>query len=93
MNVVQLWNCAMSVRTLEPHSPAWIFFCWAAFAIAVLVMGIAVAYMPVENWLRGYLGVAALLLVQASFTLSKTLRDQHEAGRVGNRCVAKEDAS
>ena len=32
-------------------------------------------------WLRAYLGIAALLLMQASFTLAKTLHDEHEVER------------
>jgi hypothetical protein len=69
---------------MAEQSPAWVFFSWAAFAVSVIAMGLAVAYMPMEGWLRGYLGIASLLLVQASFTLSKTLRDQYQAERSNN---------
>lgn len=71
----------MAIPPVAPQSPAWVTFSWAAFIVAIAATAAAVAYMPLDAWLRGYLGITVLLVVQASFTLSKTLRDQHEAGR------------
>lgn len=59
-------------------SQSWNFFVWICFAIAILSMAVAVLYMPINGWLRAYLGLSALFLVQASISLSKTLRDQAE---------------
>ena len=60
------------------QSPAWVFFAWAAFVVAIAAMTTAVAYMPIPIWSRGFVGVAALMLVQSSVVLTKTLRDQAE---------------
>ena len=51
------------------NSSSWIMFTWICFAII---------YMPMESWLRAYLGLSALFIVQSSISLSKTLRDQAE---------------
>jgi hypothetical protein len=61
------------------QSATWVFFAWAAFAVAIGAMMAAVNYMPVPPWSRGFVAVAALMLVQASVVLTKTVRDQAEA--------------
>jgi hypothetical protein len=61
------------------QSATWVFFAWAAFAVAIGAMTTAVIYMPVPPWSRGFVAVAALMLVQASVVLTKTVRDQTES--------------
>ncbi|MCX2564440.1 MULTISPECIES: YiaA/YiaB family inner membrane protein [Acetobacter] len=60
------------------NSSSWIMFTWICFAISIVSMAAAVIYMPMESWLRAYLGLSALFIVQSSISLSKTLRDQAE---------------
>lgn len=57
---------------------SWILFTWVSFIVAIIAMAFAVIYMPMDNWLRAYLGLCSLFLVQSSISLSKTLRDQAE---------------
>ncbi len=38
-----------------------------------------------DLWVKGYLTMASVFMLGASFTLSKTLRDEHEAKRLANR--------
>ena len=65
-------------------SSSWVMFTWISFVVALLSMGIAVIYMPMESWLRAYLGLSGLFLVQSSISLSRTLRDQAEAEAAKN---------
>jgi hypothetical protein len=44
-----------------------------------------VAYLPADAWVKAFLGIGTLFLVGSSFTLAKTLRDNHEALRLVNR--------
>ncbi len=66
-------------------TPSWIFFVKASFACALGGMRFGVIVMPVEIWMRGYMILGTLFLTGAAFTLSKTLRDQFEAGKLINK--------
>lgn len=63
-------------------SQAWVVQCWLSFVVAVGATGIGLWNMPGDVWVRGFMGLGLLYSVGASFTLAKTLRDQHEARRV-----------
>ena len=67
------------------HSEAWVFQVKAAFAVALLSMGTAIAYLPADPWIRAFLALGALFLVSSSISLAKTLRDVHESKRFVNR--------
>ena len=41
--------------------------------------------MPVTLWVKGYMGMCVLFTVGSAITLTKTLRDDHEAQRLLNR--------
>jgi hypothetical protein len=64
---------------------AWRFQVIAAFAIALVLTTGGVCYLPVDNWIKGYLLMGVYFTVSSSFGLAKTLRDHHE----GNKLVAK----
>lgn len=66
-------------------SPSWIFFQYVSFAIAVLMMIGGIAMLESNIWMKGYLAMAAVLLINSSITLSKTIRDHHEAAKLVNR--------
>jgi len=38
--------------------------------------------MPADMWIKGYLLMGMLFTVGSTFTLAKTLRDQHEAQKL-----------
>lgn len=67
------------------ESAAWLFFVRAAFAVALTANAIGIACLPVDVWQRGYLAIGALFLVGATITMSKALRDEHEARRLLHR--------
>ena len=67
------------------HSSAWVAFTWAAtIAASIAVVG-GILILPLELWMRGYLLMGVLMLVQSIVTLTKTQRDVHEGARLHNR--------
>ncbi|MDU6830425.1 MAG: YiaA/YiaB family inner membrane protein, partial [Bradyrhizobium sp.] len=41
--------------------------------------------MPIDLWMKGYLTMGIVMLVQTCVTLTKTLRDRHESSKLVNR--------
>ncbi|WNI18698.1 YiaA/YiaB family inner membrane protein [Actinacidiphila sp. ITFR-21] len=56
-----------------------------SFGLALGAMVVGVAYLPVEGWVRAFLGVGLLYVVTAAFTLAKVVRDRQEVGQVVSR--------
>jgi hypothetical protein len=42
-------------------------------------------YLPASLWVKGYMGMGLLFTVGSAITLTKTLRDDHEASKLLNR--------
>lgn len=63
------------------------FYAQAAisFGIALLTMVLAVLYVPVDPWVRAFLGLGVLYLTTSAFTLAKCVRDAHESQAVITR--------
>lgn len=70
---------------IQSNSPAWLFYVKAAFVIALLAMGAGILFMPGGLMVQGYFALSALFLLSSTITLSKTLRDEHEAQRLIHR--------
>lgn len=68
----------------EPHSGAWIAQVWLSFIIAMGAMVFGIYFLPAEVWVKGYLFMGTFFAVGSTFTLSKTLRDNHEATKVSS---------
>ena len=75
----------MEQPTLNQNSPAWVFFTQAAFVIALGMMIAGIWVLPVVLWIKGYLAMGLLFTVASTITLSKTMRDEHEAKKLVNR--------
>jgi hypothetical protein len=73
------------VATLSPNTGAWISFSYLQFVISLGMSALGVWFMPVDLTIKGYLAMALLFNVGATFTLAKTLRDEHEAKRLASR--------
>ncbi len=65
-------------NTQTTHTGAWVVQCWVSFALAVGVTGFGIFHLPVDGWQKAFLGMGMLFTVGSTFTLSKTVRDQHE---------------
>lgn len=63
------------------------FFAQAAisFGIALLTMIFAVLYLPVDPWVRAFLGLGTCYLTTSAFTLAKVVRDNQENQQVAAR--------
>ena len=67
------------------HSSAWVAFNYASFLGAVAMVGLAIVFLPVDIWIKGYLTMGVVMLVQSAITVTKTIRDQHESSKLVNR--------
>jgi hypothetical protein len=56
-----------------------------SFAIALLAMSFAILYLPVDPWVRAFLGLGTLYLTTSAFTLAKCIRDAQETNAVVTR--------
>jgi hypothetical protein len=72
------------MKTIVPQKDtnAWIFQVWASFMIAISSMTVGIFYLPVDNWIKGYMGMGLVFTIGSSFSLAKTLRDQKEAENI-----------
>ncbi len=67
------------------HAPAWVFFSYVSFGLALGVTGLGIYMLPVELWTRAFLAMGLLMTVQSCITMTKTQRDLHEGSRLVNR--------
>ena len=67
------------------NSAQWNFFVKISFAVAILSTLLGIYALPGPLMVKGYFMISSLFLVFASITLSKTMRDDHEAGRLHNK--------
>jgi hypothetical protein len=67
------------------HTPAWLAQCWLSFLLATGTTLFGIYHLPADLWVRGFLAMGLLFTMGSSFTLAKTLRDDHEAKRLVNR--------
>ena len=44
-----------------------------------LLTSLGIAYLPVDVWTKGFLGMGLLFTIGSCFSLAKTVRDDHEA--------------
>lgn len=75
----------MTMTTPQKPSSAFFLQAGVSFAISLVAVGIGLAYMPVNGWVRGFLAIGVLYVVTSSFTLAKCVRDQQEAMAVTSR--------
>ena len=60
----------------------WMMIAWIGFVASIALIAYHLTRMNVEGFARGYLVVSWLFLVSSAFTLSKTVRDEHESNLV-----------
>ena len=66
----------------QKDTSAWIIQVWASFILATSTTAIGIAYLPVDIWVKGFMGMGLTFSVGSSFTLAKTIRDNHEADKL-----------
>src|SRR5262245_37949877 len=67
------------------NSPSWIFFVKINFVIAMAALFLAIILSPMAIVIQGFLAMGTLYLVAATFTFSKTVRDEFE----GQKLISK----
>jgi hypothetical protein len=65
-------------RDGQVDTQGWTITVWVAFAAALLLTGWGLWRMNIVEWQKGYMVVCWMFLVSTTFTLAKTVRDQHE---------------
>ncbi|MBW2241214.1 MAG: hypothetical protein JRH01_04445 [Deltaproteobacteria bacterium] len=75
----------MERKLMDLDTQAWRMQVWLSFGLALALTTVGVLYLPVDIWVKGYLGVGLYFTVSSCFTLAKTLRDQHEREKVTNQ--------
>jgi hypothetical protein len=69
----------------QTHSNAWVVQVWLAFMLSISATAIGIFYLPVDNWIKGYLGMGLFFSIASTTSLSKTVRDIHESQQIVSR--------
>ena len=72
-------------QNVQPHSSAWVSFTYASFGASAFLVAVGLYFLPVDLWIKGYLAMGIVMLIQSCVTLTKTVRDMHEGGKLVNR--------
>ena len=75
----------MDTQTRSTHTPAWIAQVWLSFAVSTVGLLLGIFYLEVSAWARAFLCAMALLVVNSSLALAKTVRDVHEEQQLVRR--------
>lgn len=67
------------------HSSSWVAFTYASFIGSVIMVAAGILFMPADFWMKGYLAMGIVMLIQSCVTVTKTIRDVHESGKLVNR--------
>ena len=67
------------------HSQSWIVFTYVSFVAALAMVVGGIILMPLDLAMKGYLTMGIVMLVQSCITLTKTIRDNDETGKLVNR--------
>lgn len=67
------------------HSAAWVAQTWLSFVAAVGVTTMGIWFLPVDVWVKAFMGMGLLFTVGSTFSLAKTLRDVHESESLRKR--------
>jgi hypothetical protein len=68
----------MSTPNQSKSTNAFFLQAGISFAVALLTMIFAVFYLPVDPWIRAFLGLGVMYLTTSAFTLAKCVRDAQE---------------
>jgi hypothetical protein len=67
------------------NSGGWVMFTYIQFAIALFMSALGIFFLPVDIQVKGYLLMSYVFLIGTTFTLSKTIRDEHENKKLVSR--------
>ncbi|BAZ43215.1 YiaAB two helix domain protein [Chondrocystis sp. NIES-4102] len=66
----------------QDHSSAWVMQTWLSFIISISTTAIGIIYLPVDPWIKGFMGMGLTFTVGSTISLTKTQRDIYEAKKI-----------
>ena len=75
----------MQPMNSQRDSNAWIFQTWAAFVLSIGMTTAGIVNLPVDVWVKGFMGMGLGFSVGSTFSLAKTQRDLHEATKLTSK--------
>ncbi|MGD1704784.1 YiaA/YiaB family inner membrane protein [Okeania sp. SIO2F4] len=63
----------------QKDTAAWILQVWASFILATVGTATGIIYLPVDNWIKSFVGMGLIFSIGSAFTLAKTIRDNYES--------------
>ncbi len=67
------------------HSGAWVAQVWISFLASVLATALGIWCLPVDLWVKGFMGMGLLFTIGSTLSLAKTVRDVFEAESLRKR--------
>ena len=74
--------------TTPSHTPTTAAFYMQAvlsFGLSLTAVSLGVVFLPVDGWVRAFLGIAMLYSITSAFTLAKVIRDRQEDTSISSR--------
>ncbi len=69
----------------QKDSNAWILQTWMAFVLSIGMTTVGIVNLPVDVWVKGFMGMGLGFTVGSTFSLAKTQRDLHESTKLTSR--------
>src|SRR4051812_24392307 len=76
---------ATTTKNHTPTSTAFYAQAVVSFTVSLGAVGLGVASLPVDGWVRAFLALGLLFTVTSAFTLAKCIRDRQEEGYLASR--------
>ncbi len=65
-------------------TPSWVFFTVIFFIFSITITSIGIFYVPVDNWVKGYLAMGLICSLASSLIFTKTQPDLSEAKKLNS---------
>jgi hypothetical protein len=75
----------MQQMNAQRDSNAWILQTWLAFVMSIGMTITGIIFLPVDVWVKGFMGMGLGFTVGSTFSLAKTQRDIHESTRLTSK--------
>ena len=69
----------------QDHSSAWVIQTWLSFVISISATTIGILYLPVDGWIKGFMGMGLTFTVGSTISLTKTQRDIYEGKKLTSK--------
>jgi hypothetical protein len=77
-----------TIKSSRGHSSAWVVQTWVSFALSVGGLSLGILCLPVDAWVKGYMGMGTAFALGSTASLAKTVRDLHEEKQMTARIDA-----